>query len=272
MKDWKSFIESSSNLCKSLWFAVWYFIEMIFSFIKIFVISPFLPLRDLWKNYLLKIKEEFWWLKFKNLLENKNKVNEKIITYTLSLLFLFWFTIYSVIWTPYWWYTSYNENVIKWEYATKIEKEYFENSYSYKDKYTKDIYDWFVRYNEAYGNRDCHFMKYVSVDLSQWEKNYIKNIPVDKKYNEAYVIRNDYPCPSFDKVNEKSFWSPVDGFDIEIKKVNEWKDILLIANWYFSDSTITDWKYIWLSRRKITLWKLENWKTWRIHQSITIND
>ncbi len=272
MKDFKEFIENSKNFFKAVWWALLYLVKMIVNFIKIFVISPFIPLIDLWKEYLRKIKEELWWFSFQQIWENKSKVNENILIYTLSFVFLLWFTIYSVFWTPYWWYTSFQENRARTEYTNTITNKYFENPYIFQDKYTKDIYAWFVKYNEAYRNRDCDFMKYISVDLWQWEKNYIKNIPIDKKYNEEYIYRWDYKCPSFDKVNEKSFWSPVDSFTIEMKDINDWKDILIIANWFFSDSMITDGAYKWLSKRKITLWKLENWKTWRIHQSITIND
>lgn len=272
MKDFKDFIQNSKNFCKAFFWAVLYFWKMLLNFIKIFIISPFIPLIDLWKEYLKKIKEELWWFSFKKLLENKNKFNENIFIYTLSFIFLLWFTVYSVLGTPYWWIKSYQENKTKTDYVNTITKEYFENPYIFQDKYTKNIYEWFTKYNESYRNRDCNFMKYISVDLWQWEKNYIKNIPVDNKYNEEYVLRWDYSCPSYDEINEKSFWSPVDWFNIDIKNINEWKDILIIANWYFSDSKIIDWNYKWLSRRKITLWKLEDWETWRIHEIKTIND
>jgi hypothetical protein len=64
-------------------------------------------------------------------------------------------------------------------------------------------------------------MKYTSVDLSQWEKNYIKNIPVSKKYTEEFVYRSDYKCASYDNINTKSFWSPLGSFTTEIKKIND---------------------------------------------------
>jgi len=62
-------------------------------------------------------------------------------------------------------------------------------------------------------------MKYISVSLLQWEKNYIENIPLDKKYNEEFIYRDNYICNSFDNINIKSTWSPI-SINFEIKDTN----------------------------------------------------
>lgn len=266
----RKFIQHASNFLKTFWVAILLFFKMVFSFIKIFFISPFVPLIDLWKKYFSIVTEEMKEMKFENIIKNKFQLNEKIISYTLSFLFLLGFTIYSVIGTPLWWINDYTNTKARKEYIAYIENNYYRNSISSNQAYNENIYKWFDNYNTAYNNRDCWFMKYISVGLTQWEKNYIKNIPIGKKYIEEFVYRDDYNCASYDNINTKVFWSPIDWFDIEIKKINEWKDILVIANGYFAHSKIENGNYVWLSRRKITLWKLEDWKAWRIHQSITI--
>lgn len=266
MKDYKNFIEIWKNSWKALLALSWYLIKLFILFLKIFFILPFKPLYDLWKDYLSKVKNELHWLSFKNFWKEKSKINDEVIIYTLSFMFLLFFTLYTVLWTPYSWYSSYNSNKIKEKYLNEFVINYNNDIHWFTEKYSKEIYEWFNQYNRAYNNRDCEFMKYVSVDLLQWEKNYIKNIPVDKKYNEEYVFREDYNCSSFDDINIKSIWSPID-VKIEIKETNNWKNRIIIANWYFAHSKIKDLEYLGLSKRKFTLRKLDNWKTWRIHDS-----
>lgn len=121
---------------------------------------------------------------------------------------------------------------------------YYDNDiHWFTDEYSKSVYEWFTRYNSAYNDRNCEYIKYTSVDLLQWEKNTIVNIPADKKYNEEYVYREDYDCNSFDNINIKSTWSPID-VNFERKVINNWKNNLIIANWFFAHSKVENGKYI----------------------------
>jgi len=198
------------------------------------------------------------------------KIDGDLVLYTLAFLFLIIFTIYSVFWTPYGWWKSYIENRENINFSNQVLDYYSQNNIVFQDEYTQDIFKWFDIYNEAYRNRNCDFMKYVSVSLSQWEKNYINNIPVEKKFQEEYVKWNDYDCPSYDNINIKSIWSPISG-NIEVIELWEWKPNIIKATWFFSHSKTENGSFIWLSKREYTIWKLDNWETWRIHKIDTIH-
>ncbi len=265
MKEEEKLIKHIMAFLKASWIFLFSFIKVALSIIKFFLISPFIPIMDLWKKYLSKIKENVKEVWFKKLFSKENSFNDELVRYTLSFLMLIFMVWYSVFSMPLDLYNLYINNKITEKYSEEIKKLYNQDIYWFKDKYSKEIYEWVNQYNIARNNRNCDFMKYVSVDLLQWEKNTLKNIPIDKKYSEEYVLREDYKCWTYDNINEKSYFSIIEITSIELIDNNSWKDKIIKATWFLAHSKTLEWNYIGLSKRKFTLWKLDNWKTWRIN-------
>ncbi|UFX82603.1 hypothetical protein [Candidatus Absconditicoccus praedator] len=256
IENFWGFIRNTCNLLISLF-------NIIVALIYIFIISPFIPIYDLGKEYIKKLKENkknYGGVSFKNI-----ELDYELLKYFLALIFLLLMTFYFVFSTPYTIINGIQNEQKRNNYLEEVVYFYESKHQKFKEDYSNDVFQWFDKYNEARNKRNCDFMRTVDIDLLQWEKDTIKSIPKDKKYDEHYVLRNNYNCYSYDNIHEKNYLLPVEIINIEIKESPRGKDEIILVTGYLTHSKIQGGEFVGLSKRKFTLRKIVDWDVWRIH-------